>query len=93
MNPKIASTKSWTLLNSLIIVALGLMLCAGALPAAAQQNQPDQPGEVQGAAVPQDSQPQGQPDSPAQQPPDAVGGAVRAETHRLAEIGERLPSI
>jgi hypothetical protein len=71
MNPKIASTKSWTLLNSLIIVALGLMLCAGALPAAAQQNQPDQPGEVQGAAVPQDSQPQGQPDSPAQQPPDA----------------------
>jgi hypothetical protein len=46
------------------------MLCAGALPAA-QQNQPDQSGEVQGSVAPRDSQAQGQPDSPAQQQPDA----------------------
>src|SRR6202166_4602251 len=71
MNPKLASKKDWILLNSLIIVGLGLVLCAGAIHAAAQQNQPDQPGEVQGSMAPQDSQAQGQSDSPAQQQPDA----------------------
>ncbi len=71
MNPKMASKKNWILFNSLIIVGLGLVLCASALPAAAQQNQPDQPAEVQGSVAPLDSQVQGQPDSPAQQQPDA----------------------
>src|ERR1700676_3878479 len=70
MNPKMASKKNWILLNPLIIVGLGLVLCAGDLPAAAQQNQPDQPGEVQGSVAPPDSQAQGAPDSPAQQQPD-----------------------
>lgn len=71
MIPKMAGKKSWVLLNSMIIAGLGLALCAGALPAAAQQNQPDQPGEVQTTVAPPDSQAQGHPDSPAQQQPDA----------------------
>jgi hypothetical protein len=70
MIPKLASEKSWPLFNFMIVVGLGLALWAGALPAAAQQNQPDQPGEVQATEAPLDSQAQGQPDSPAQQQPD-----------------------
>jgi len=71
MIPKLEGKKSWSLLNSLIGVALGLALCAGVLPAAAQQNQPDQPGEGQSTIAPQDSQAQGQQDSPSQQQQDA----------------------
>src|SRR5580704_16932863 len=71
MNPKMASKKVWILLNSLVIAGLGLALGAGALHAAAQQAQPDQSSEVQGAVAPQDSHTQEQPDSAAQQPPDA----------------------
>jgi hypothetical protein len=71
MIPKMARKKGWALLNSLIILGLGLAFCAGALPAAAQQDQPDQPGEIQGTVAPPDSQAQGQPGSPAQQQPDA----------------------
>ncbi len=65
---KIADKKKWPLMKSLTIVGLGLVFCAGALPAAAQQNQPD---EVQGNVAPPDSQPQGQRDSSAPQQPDA----------------------
>jgi hypothetical protein len=71
MIPKLAGKKSSALSNSLITVGLGLALCAGALPAAAQQNQPDQPGEGQSTVAPPDSQAQGQQDSSSQQQPDA----------------------
>jgi hypothetical protein len=67
MIPKMAGIKNWALWKSLTIAGLGLAFCIGALPAAAQQNQP---GDVKTTA-PQDSQVQGQPDSPAQQQPDA----------------------
>ena len=63
---KIADKKKWPLMKSLTIVGLGLVFCAGALPAAAQQNQPD---EVQGNVAPPDSQPR-QRDSSAPQQPD-----------------------
>jgi hypothetical protein len=66
---KLAGKKSSALLNSLILACLGLVLCA--LPAAAQQNHPDQTGEGQATVAPQDSQAQGQQDSPSQQQPDA----------------------
>ena len=45
---KIAGKNNWISFKSLPILGLGLAFCVGALPAAAQQNQPDQPGEVQG---------------------------------------------
>jgi len=70
MISKIAGKKSRVLLKSLILAGLGLALCAGARPAAAQQNQPDQPGQVQATVGQPDSQAQAQPDSPAQQQPD-----------------------
>jgi hypothetical protein len=57
--------------KSLILASLGLAFGAGAWPAAAPQNQPDQPGEVQAPVAPQDSQAQGQPDTPSQQQPGA----------------------
>lgn len=68
MISKMAGKKSWALLKPLTIVGLGLAFCVSALPAAAQQNQP---GEVQATGASQDSQGQGQPDSPPQQQPDA----------------------
>jgi hypothetical protein len=71
MIPKWAGRKGWAPLKSLTIVGLGLAFCVGAFPAAAQQNQPDQPGEAQASVAPPDSQAQGQPDSAAQQHPDA----------------------
>jgi hypothetical protein len=71
MIPKMASKKGCALFNFLILLGLGLALCASVLPVAAQQNQSDQPGEVQATVAPPDSQAQGQPDSPAQQQPDA----------------------
>jgi hypothetical protein len=88
MIPKLASRKGWAPLKSLTIVGLGLALCVGAFPAAAQQNQPDQSGEVQATTAPPDSQAQGQPDSPAQPQPDAQaqgqpGQAVLPQTLTL----------
>ncbi len=71
MIPKTTGKKNWTPLYSLILVGLGLAFCAGALPAAAQQNQPDQPGQVQTPAAPLEPQSPGQPGSPAQPQPDA----------------------
>jgi hypothetical protein len=68
MIPKMARKKNWVLSKSLILAGLGLAFCAGALPASAQQNQP---GDIQGAVAPQDSQSQGQPDSQPQGQPDA----------------------
>ena len=66
MIPKIAGKKNWVLLKFLTIAGLGLGLCAGALPAFAQQNQP---GEAQATVASPDSQDQGQPDpSTLQQP-------------------------
>ncbi len=70
MISKMAGKKSRVQLKSLILVGLGLALCVGARPAAAQQNQPDQPGQVQATVGQPDSQAQAQPDSPAQQQPD-----------------------
>jgi hypothetical protein len=70
MIPKVTGKKNWIPLKSLPILGLGLAFCVGALPAAAQQNQPDQPGEVQGNVAPPDSRDQGQPYGPAQQQPD-----------------------
>jgi len=71
MIPKMAGKNRWALSNFVIIAGLGLAFCAGTLPAAAQQNQPDQPGEVQGTVAQPDSQAQGQPDSFPQQQPEA----------------------
>jgi hypothetical protein len=67
---RMAGKKNQVHLKPLIIAGLELLLSAGAWPAAAQQNQPDQPGEVQAPATPPDSQAQAPPDSPAQQQPD-----------------------
>src|SRR3984893_18524849 len=69
MIPKLAGKKSYALLHSLITVGLGLALCA--LPASAQQNQPDQSSEGQTTLAPPDSQAPGQQDSPSQQQPDS----------------------
>ncbi len=71
MLPKMAGKNNRILLKSLILAGLGLACSVGALPAAAQQNQPDQPGEVQAPAGQPDSQAQAQPDSSVQQQPDA----------------------
>jgi hypothetical protein len=71
MTPKLAGKKSWAPLNSLIIIGLGIALCAGALPASARQNQPDRPGEGQATFALPDSQAQGQQNSPSQLQPDA----------------------
>jgi hypothetical protein len=71
MIPKIVGKKSRVQLKSLILLGLGLAFCAGAWPAAAQQNRPDQPGEVQVPAPAPDSQAQTPPDSTAAQQPDA----------------------
>src|ERR1700687_875836 len=62
-----AGKRNLALLKSFIIIGLVLAFCVGALPAYAQQNQP---GEVQSAVAPPDSQAPGQPESPAQQLPD-----------------------
>jgi hypothetical protein len=67
MIPKNADKPKFALWKPLVILGLGLASCAVALPAAALQNQPDQPGEVQANTPPSDSQPQGQPDVPPQQ--------------------------
>jgi hypothetical protein len=69
MMPQKAQKKNWQLFRYLATAVLGMALCASALPAAAQQNQPD---EIQPAAPSPDSQAQGQPDAaPALQQPDA----------------------
>src|SRR6266852_1540395 len=67
MISKIAYKKDWPVMKSLTIVGLGLIFCAAAFPAVAQQNQP---GEVQSTVGPPDSQTQGQPDSQPQGQPD-----------------------
>jgi len=67
MISKMAGKRKWALMKSLTLVGLGLVFCAGALPASAQQNQHD---EVQGNIAPPDSQSQGQQDSSAPQQPD-----------------------
>jgi len=69
MISKLAGKKARALFNSLILVGLGLALCTYTLPAGAQENQPDQSGQVQATAPPQDSQPQMQPDSTPQSQP------------------------
>jgi hypothetical protein len=61
-------------LKSLMALSLALVFCVGAMPAHAQQNQPDQP---QSTVAPQDSQAQGQPqeaqpDPAMQQPQQAA---------------------
>ncbi len=66
-----AAKKSRALLNSMILAGLGLAVGAGAWPAAAQQNQPDQAGQVQDAATPPDSLPQGQSEAQPQAQPQA----------------------
>jgi hypothetical protein len=75
MISKFAGKKCRALSNSLMLAGLGLALCANALPVAAQENQPDAPGQDQAAVPAQDSQPQKQtdagPQSQAQQQPDA----------------------
>ncbi len=71
MISKMAGKKNRVSSMLLIIAGSGLALCAGAWPVAAQQNQPDQPGEVQDTVGQPASQVQGQPDTPAQQQPDA----------------------
>jgi hypothetical protein len=69
MMPQKAQKKNWQLFRYLATAGLGMALCASALPAAAQQNQPD---EIQPATPSPDSQAQGQPDAaPALQQPDA----------------------
>ncbi len=78
MISKIAYKRKWTLMKSLTMVGLGLVFCAGALTAAAQQNQPD---EVQGNVAPQDSQPQGQRDSSAPQQSD---GQTQGQSNQAA---------
>jgi hypothetical protein len=73
MIPKMAAKKDWIWMKSLTMAGLGLALCAGALPAAAQQNQSDQPGEIQTAVAPPDTRAQGQPEAQSQgQPNQAV---------------------
>ncbi len=64
---KMAAMKNCVLLKSLTIAGLGLAFCVGALPASAQQSQPD---EAQATVASPDSQAQGQPEAPAQ-PQDA----------------------
>jgi len=61
-----AGKKNWILLYPLKTLGLTLALCAGALPAFAQQNQP---GDAQATVTPQDSRAPGQPDSSAQPQP------------------------
>jgi len=72
--PNITAKRKQQHLKSLMTLSLGLVLCVGAMPAHAQQNQPDQP---QSTVAPQDSQPQGrpqeaQPDPAMQQQPQAA---------------------
>ena len=67
---KVTGKNNWIPLKYLPILGLGLAFCVGALPAAAQQNQPDQPGEVQGNVAPPDSRDQGHSYGPSQQQPD-----------------------
>jgi len=71
MISKIAGQKNRGPLKFLLLAALGLALGSGAWPVAARQNQPDQPGEVQSPVGQSASQLQGQPETPAQQQPDA----------------------
>jgi hypothetical protein len=74
MIPKITAKKNWASSKFLMMAVFGLAFSVGMLPALAQQNQPDQPGEVQGNVAPPDSQNQGQPDySPQQTQPDVQG--------------------
>jgi hypothetical protein len=67
MITKMAGKKHRIAFRSLMLASFGLAFGAGAWPAAAQQNQPDQSGEIQAPVAPQDSQAQGQPDAPSQQ--------------------------
>jgi len=69
MIPKMADNKNWSLLRFLMMLTLGLASFVGTFPAAAQQNQPDQPREVQGNVPPPDSQTQGQAGAPAEPQP------------------------
>jgi hypothetical protein len=69
MIPKMTSKSAP--LSTLIIVGFGMVLGAGRMPAAAQQNQPDEPSQIQPPAPPPDSQAQGPQDSSAQQQPEA----------------------
>jgi hypothetical protein len=71
MISKMAAEKNRVSLMLTMLAGLGLALCAGAWPVAAQQNQPVQAGETQSAVGQPDSQVQGQPDTPAQPQPDA----------------------
>ena len=69
MIPKMARAKNRNPSNSLIIIGLALATCAGACPAFAQQNPPE---DAAPAVTAPDSQAQGQPAPPEQQqPPDA----------------------
>jgi hypothetical protein len=61
---------SRSVFNQLKIVGLGVALCVAALPAAAGQNPSAQNGDIQTAPPSQDPQAMGQPDAPAQLPPD-----------------------
>jgi hypothetical protein len=71
MIPNLKAYRNQGHLISLMTLGLGLVLCAGTLPAHAQQNQPV---EVQDNVAPADSQmqgqPQGQPDPQAQEQPN-----------------------
>lgn len=69
MISKFAGKSSGVFSNSLILAGLGLALCACTLPAAAQDNQPDQAGQAQASAPVQDSQPQKQQDAAPQSQP------------------------
>jgi hypothetical protein len=71
MISNIAGKNSLVRLKSLMTLSLGLAFCAGAWPAAAQQNQPDLPGEIQTPTTSPDSQGPAPTDSPARQQPDA----------------------
>jgi hypothetical protein len=84
---KVAGKNDWVLLKLVIILSLGLAFCAGALPAAAQQNQH---GQVQSTVGQPDSQTQGQPDSPAQQQPNAQAQG-QPDPQSLAQANQAVP--
>jgi hypothetical protein len=65
---KMTGKRNWLPLKYLIILGLGLALCAWASPAVAQQNQPN---GAPATAAPPDTATQGQPNSPPQPQTDA----------------------